>query len=115
MRLERCRSIRQILLFSPFCQVQWIGIAHAVSIPGDFTFNGVVDSADYVVWRKSLGSESDDSLWRMNFGKSLISELGNELSLEVTVPEPVAAMLALLGLVGIILQCGRRTRMNCIA
>ena len=28
-------------------------------LPGDYNFNGVVDAADYIVWRKSLGSTND--------------------------------------------------------
>jgi microcystin-dependent protein len=88
--------------------------AHAVSVPGDFNFNGVVDTADYVVWRKTLGSPSDYNLWRTNFGKTLMSGLADDLESDVAVPEPVAVMLALLGLVGTTLQLGWRARVNCI-
>jgi len=31
------------------------------SIPGDFNNNGVVDAADYVVWRKGLGTTYDQN------------------------------------------------------
>jgi hypothetical protein len=52
-------------------------------MPGDYNLNGVVDTADYVVWRKSLGSTTDQradgngdgivndadwQVWRGNFG-----------------------------------------------
>jgi microcystin-dependent protein len=87
--------------------------AHAVSVPGDFNFNGVVDAADYVIWRKSLATQSDyTNLWRANFGKSSGSGLAEESDLDIAVPEPVAAVLALLGLVGTTLQYSRRTRIN---
>jgi len=36
---------------------------------GDFNSNGVVDGADYVVWRKSGGSQANYDLWRSNFGQ----------------------------------------------
>jgi hypothetical protein len=57
--------------------------------PGDYNQNGVVDAADYVVWRKTLGDtvvepfsgadgngnsmidESDYQVWRSNFGATL--------------------------------------------
>ena len=41
----------------------------APSLPGDFNSDGVVDAADYVVWRKGLGSvymEADYDIWRAN-------------------------------------------------
>jgi hypothetical protein len=39
--------------------------------PGDFNQDGAVDAADYVVWRRGLGttySETDYELWRAHFG-----------------------------------------------
>lgn len=45
--------------------------AHAVSIPGDFNFNGAVNAADYVRWRDGLGgvyTQNDYGLWRAHFG-----------------------------------------------
>ena len=41
-----------------------------VALPGDFNGNGVVDAADYVVWRNNGGSQSEYDLWRANFGQS---------------------------------------------
>ena len=35
---------------------------------GDYNGNGVVDAADYVVWRKTGGSATDYTTWRTNFG-----------------------------------------------
>jgi RHS repeat-associated protein len=61
----------------------------AASLPGDFNQNGVVDAADYVVWRKNLGQApspeglygdatgdgavdgADHAIWMQNFGRSL--------------------------------------------
>ncbi len=38
------------------------------SLDGDFNNNGAVDAADYVVWRKSIGTPQAYTLWRSNFG-----------------------------------------------
>jgi hypothetical protein len=43
----------------------------ATGIPGDYNQNGVVDAADYVVWRKSDGSQAGYHLWRANFGRTV--------------------------------------------
>ena len=44
----------------------WADVA-VPSLPGDFNWDGRVDTADYVVWRKGLGTEYDESdydVWR---------------------------------------------------
>jgi probable HAF family extracellular repeat protein len=58
------------------------------ALPGDYNGNGVVDAADYVVWRKTLGSsvpnftaadgngngvidEGDHDVWRAKFGQTV--------------------------------------------
>ncbi len=70
-------------------------------VSGDFDRNGVVDAADYVVWRKGLGTtygESDYQLWRANFGRSAangLSGMGN-----ATVPEPTVFTLLIFAVVG---------------
>jgi hypothetical protein len=59
-----------------------------VGLTGDYNLNGVVDAADYVVWRNTLGTtgplyagadssgngivdQADYLIWRANFGKTL--------------------------------------------
>jgi hypothetical protein len=40
-------------------------------LPGDFNLDGIVDTVDYVVWRKGLGTtytQTDYDVWRANFG-----------------------------------------------
>ncbi|TWT40786.1 hypothetical protein [Botrimarina hoheduenensis] len=74
----------------------------ATSITGDYNFDGVVDVADYTVWRDSLGSavlldadgdgdhvidQDDYALWAASFG--------NVASLAI--PEPASAFLLLTG------------------
>lgn len=62
----------------------------SVALPGDFNTDGIVNSADYSVWRNSLGSavvpftgadgdgngtvnQEDYAIWRANFGKTTSS------------------------------------------
>jgi hypothetical protein len=43
-------------------------------LPGDFNHDNTVDAADYVVWRKGLGTtytQTDYDTWRANFGATL--------------------------------------------
>jgi hypothetical protein len=83
-------------------------------VPGDYNQNGVVDAADYVVWRDKLGSgialpnddtvgvgQDDYTRWRSNFGQHAGSgSIAN-------VPEPSAIVLAALLVVTL---RGRRRR-----
>lgn len=86
------------------------GVINFGTVPGDFNNNGIVDSADYVVWRKSEGTSTtlpNDNgiggivgtahynLWRSYFGASAGS--GSSLSL-VSVPEPASHMPLLVAL-----------------
>lgn len=61
---------------------------------GDFNHNGTVEAADYVAWRKGLGSTyqaGDYATWAANFGKiSPGSGAGVDLA---AVPEPGAMLL----------------------
>jgi hypothetical protein len=41
-----------------------------ISVPGDFNQDGIVDGADYVLWRKSGGLQTDYDLWRANIGRA---------------------------------------------
>lgn len=64
-------------------------VAH---LPGDFNNDGTVDTADYVVWRKTGGSQDDYNTWRANFGQS-ISGSGSGARAIAGVPEPAALAL----------------------
>ncbi len=57
---------------------------------GDFNLDGNVDTADYVVWRKTLGDINSYNTWRANFGRT--SAAGTV----ATVPEPASVILCLL-------------------
>ena len=74
----------------------------AVTTPGDFNNNGKVDGADYVVWRKGLGTtfqQSDYGVWRSNFGTP-------GAAAAASVPEPAAC--SLVGLAALTLLARRR-------
>ncbi len=73
----------------------------APSLDGDFNGDGVVDAADYVVWRKGLGSVytiGDYDVWRASFGQ--MGGSGGSLAalpLNSAVPEPATVALLILG------------------
>ena len=82
--------------------VQYIGIAPGV--PGDYNDNGVVDGADYVLWRNGgpLQNEVDNpgtvnaadyTAWRARFGNT--SGSGSGLGGAAGVPEPATLGLGL--------------------
>jgi hypothetical protein len=83
--------------------------------PGDFNQDGTVDAADYVVWRKGLGTTYTDDDYkdlRANFGTSLLAGSGSVLpsaeSLSA-VPEPSTLMIACIAAIGTA-AARRRTR-----
>ena len=77
---------------------------------GDYNGNGVVDAADYVVWRNMLGQAgpglaadgngngavdaADYDFWRSRFGKVI----GGGVGAAATVPEPASWVLFATGL-----------------
>jgi hypothetical protein len=88
----------------------------AASVPGDYNGNGVVDAADYTVWRDSLGQmgtnlpangnnsgasankidSADYTYWKTRFGNMTPMGAGAG-SFASAVPEPDGAALLLLG------------------
>ena len=92
-------------------------VSLAVTLAGDYNFDGKVDAADYTRWRDSLGQSGvvlaadgdgdgqidagDYTVWKSNFGESIGG--GGSVA---AVPEP-QTLLLLLGAVAS-LCCGRR-------
>jgi hypothetical protein len=99
--------------------------AQAPVLPGDYNQNGVVDAADYTVWRDNLGGltalpnddtsgvgTDDYTRWKNNFGQTLGSGAGATGSTTATasVPEPPTVGL-LLGLFAVFTtRCGANRR-----
>lgn len=87
---------------------------------GDYNGNGIVDAADYVVWRDNLGApagtlpndpnvglligEEQYDTWATNFG----STSGSGSLSDATVPEPASALLLIMASVAVWVR--RRSR-----
>lgn len=84
-----------------------------VLLPGDYNRNGLVDAADYTIWRNSLGTNlaaadgdgngvvgaADYALWRDHFGNRSVLVFGSG---GVTfTPEPSGTRLSLIGMAGL--------------
>jgi hypothetical protein len=72
--------------------------------PGDFNQDGTVDAADYVVWRKTDGTQTGYDAWRANFGTSLLAGSGSAIPSAKSlpaVPEPSTLMIACIAAIGI--------------
>jgi hypothetical protein len=88
----------------------------AMALPGDYNADGIVNAADYVVWRNSLGQTgaslaadgsgdqivnlADYGIWKTNFGRS--SSTGSALF--VAVPEPHVHTLLTIGTLVALIQ-----------
>ena len=93
----------------------------AVSVPGDYNHNGIVDAADYTVWRDTLGQSGaglaadgngdgmidsgDYDVWNANYG----NHPGSGAAANSTAPEPATRPMLL---VGILTFCASR-RQTC--
>jgi hypothetical protein len=79
----------------------------SIALPGDFNLDGTVDAADYVVWRKTNGTQDHYDMWRTNFGRTAAGGNGAGASRSVfLVPEPCSNVLVLLAVM--IASLGRR-------
>jgi hypothetical protein len=73
---------------------------------GDFNYDGSVDAADYVPWRKAVGSAADYNAWRENFGATTAGAAAAAQSAsQVPVPEPSSLPLAAIAVASV---CGWR-------
>ncbi len=88
------------------------------ALPGDYNDDGLVDAADYSVWRDHLGTsvelpndetpgevtEADYDVWRAHYGESASSGA----TVAAAVPEPAAAVLLLMALAVTVFGRGSR-------
>jgi hypothetical protein len=86
--------------------IGWTVIAPP-GVDGDYNNNGIVDAADYVIWRKIIGTTTGYNTWRTNFGNTSGSGGGGVVGVGA-VPEATSAVLAILGLLGAQFARGRR-------
>jgi hypothetical protein len=98
-----------------------INLVGEVLLAGDYSDNGVVDAADYVIWRKSIGGSNpaadgnrdgiidsaDYDVWRTHFGRTAGS---SSFATIPTAPEPTAAICLLTAIHGLALCRARRSR-----
>jgi hypothetical protein len=91
-------------------------IISSAGIPGDYNSNGVVDAADYVLWRNGgpLQNEietqgtvdaADYTAWRAHFGNT--SGAGALVVVLESIPEPATVLLAVLGLLAMSVRTRR--------
>jgi hypothetical protein len=95
-----------------------------VGVAGDYNENGVVDAADYVLWRKNVGPGSlpneggispgtvdtaDYDFWRSRFGATSGAGAGSVLA---GVPEPATALLLCLAIFGMTGCCRARAYLH---
>jgi hypothetical protein len=105
----------------PYDRVFMLQVPIAVDLPGDYNLSGQVDAADYVVWRKRLGTlttlpndttpgwvqPEDRSVWRANFDRVMSTPAGGT----AIVPEPGTLVLAAMHVAACIaVSCPRRRR-----
>jgi autotransporter-associated beta strand protein len=113
------------VLFPTYAGIQWhleyepesvnivIDSSATPTLLGDYNHNGIVDAADYTVWRDTVGSmtrlaadgngdgvvdQADMELWRMHFGETSGSSVTGE---SIAAPEPESCFLAMASLLGI--------------
>jgi hypothetical protein len=81
--------------------------------PGDFNGDGMVNAADYSVWRNGLGSiytQADYEIWKAHFGESWPP--GSSATSSVAVPEPTSWAMAGVCLATLLFWQGRSTLLS---
>jgi T5SS/PEP-CTERM-associated repeat protein len=109
-------------------QLYTTGVISVVSagLAGDYNGNGIVDAADYTVWRDTLGNavaassgadgnangvidQADYDVWKSNFG----NHAGSGSSANAGVPEPAAIALALIAAALLYVRPRAANKSNC--
>lgn len=111
-RTEELSLLIRETIWEVLTEHQYAGVIEPGIIPGDFNRDGIVDAADYTVWRNSLGmsgenleadgvrngvvDEWDYLLWKQNYGRTM---LPSGLVAVAEVPEPMGGALVGLGMI----------------
>jgi Spherulation-specific family 4 len=91
----------------------WTSLVNAVAaINADYNGNGVVDAADYAIWRKSIGQtgvslaadgnidnfidDGDYDVWRAHFGETAVTGSRETTTFHGAIPEPTGIILCLI-------------------
>ena len=98
-----------------------------LALPGDFNHDGIVDAADYTVWRDAFGetgallaadgdgngavNNDDFAIWKTHFGQSASGGLGATAAIDISVPEPAGWLMMCLAAI-VVLLCGRFSPAN---
>jgi hypothetical protein len=90
------------LYLKPIYNLTLVQLMVVNQVPGDYNLNGVVDAADFVVWRKSDNSPGGYSLWRTNFGLTAAAAAASATA-NIAVPEANSLLLCW---IAIALLCG---------
>jgi PEP-CTERM motif len=97
-------------------QVDYLPNAVALSVvsTADFNRDGMVDAADYIVWRNNGGNEAQYDNWQANFGSTAGSGSGGSANSSNTghVPEPATVVLLVLGAIAVSAGRFRRSAFN---
>jgi hypothetical protein len=99
-------------------------VLYTPPLVGDYNGNGVVDAADYVVWRKTVNQSgpnlaadgnndnqvngTDYQIWRSRFGQLGVSGAGASAYSSFAVPEPTTAVLGILAVATLFWAVRRR-------
>jgi T5SS/PEP-CTERM-associated repeat protein len=101
------------LAFDVIYNAQSVVLTVMSALPGDYNLDGSVDAADYVVWRKTDGTQAGFDLWRAHFGETAGGGAGAAVETpDAAVPEPIGALLLLTAMTAIVsdLRVTRRGR-----
>jgi hypothetical protein len=85
----------------------------SVSLSGDFNHDAMVDNADYVTWRKGLGTiytAADYEIWRAHFGDGVSGTGSGTSTNAATIPEPATCALLILAAFSFLARRNRQDR-----
>jgi hypothetical protein len=85
-------------------------------LTGDLNQNGIVDAADYVIWRKGLNTlytQQHYEIWRARFGQTAAQGAAIPDLSGVTLPEPTSPISLLIAMLALIFANGRLARNRC--
>lgn len=92
-------DIGQLLIDMQFVGGETALYLYSPELVGDFTGDGIVDAADYVQWRKGLGTpytQADYEIWRSHFGTTAPGAGAVVRSPMEGVPEPSSSCILMM-------------------